>query len=129
MQALVPIEQSLVKYLGDAVGVPVGTKIPTSRPASFIRLSRTGGGPTNLAQTNPTVLIECWASSDTAAFALAAASWSLLRDTMFGQQLPLDVFVMAVPYLQEPVNYPDAATGSPRYQFIYSPIVNLQETS
>lgn len=129
MQALIPIEQSLVKYLGDAVGVPTSTHIPTQRPTSFIRLSRTGGAPTNLAQTNPTVLIECWASTDSAAYSTAATAWALLRSTQFGAQLPLGVFVMAVPYLQEPVNYPDSATGSPRYQFIYSPIVNLEETS
>ena len=38
--------------------------------------------------------------------------------------MPYKVEVMRV-NLTEPANYPDEATGTPRYTFIYSPIINL----
>ena len=62
-----PVEATLVTYLSPRLGVHVGTRVPEKRPATHVRVTRTGGGRGNLVQENPTVLVECWAADSVAA--------------------------------------------------------------
>lgn len=119
----VNVEAVLVKFLGAALGKPVATKVPTTRPAQFVRVTRAGGARRNVAQSGSRVIVECWAASETDAWALCVAAYDALDD--------LDVDPGELPFmsvdLSDPVNYPDTATGSPRYQFIATIITNLKE--
>lgn len=123
MLAPVPIEQAVVKHLRGLLGIQVGTRVPRERPAEFLVVSRTGGGTVNLVQSRPTVLVESWATDVGTAWVNVRDAWSHLNAT-YETDLP-DVWVSSVS-LTEPVNYPDSATGTPRYQFVYQPTVVLK---
>lgn len=124
---LPPLEQALVALLKSLTGAQVGTKVPQSRPDRFIRLSRTGGASSNRAQSAPTVLVECWGADEGKAWALCASVLPVLRAHRDGADL--DGVVVCDASVTEPVNYPDSATGTPRYQFIYSPTVITEGAS
>lgn len=126
MLAPVPIEQAVVKHLRDLLGIQVGTRVPRERPAEFLVVSRTGGGTANMVMSRPTALVESWATDPAVAWENAAAAWAHLNSSD-ETDLP-GVWVSSVS-LTEPVNFPDSATGTPRYQFIYSPLVSLKEIS
>lgn len=125
---LAPIEQALVSFLTTATTYPTSTKIPNPRPARFIRVTRTGGTSRNLAQSDPSVLVECWGTTETDAWAVAKAVWEALQPTRLGAYLSPAVFVCQAD-VAEPVFYPDAATASPRYQFLYTPTVITEGAS
>ena len=120
-----PIEQALVAHLGGVLGVPVSTMVPAQRPERFVIVSRTGGPRLNLAQSRPTVLVECWATRTADAWSLVVAAYDAM-DSLADRDdaLPKGAWVADVD-LAEPVNYPDAASGSPRYQFLATLTVNL----
>lgn len=119
----VSLERLLVTFLRGALNVHVGTKVPTTRPPAFIRLTRTGGPRRNLIQADGRVLVECWASKDTDAEDLASNAYAALDS--------LDTDPGGLPFmaldLTDPVNFPDTQSGSPRYQFIATITANLQE--
>lgn len=123
----VNVEAALVAYLRPVLSVQVGTRVPASRPDRFVVLSRAGGQTSNLVQSEPRVLVECWGATDAEAWALVRDTWAAVADTD-GRALTQGVWVARVE-LTEPVNYPDDATASPRYQFIATLTVNLEETS
>lgn len=133
---LAPVEQALVAYLKTVVdqGTRVSTDVPSPRPASFVVLSRAGGPRVNLVQSRPTILVECWGShSDSGAVAdvdpwpLTKKTWEALARIDEVENLPLGLQVMDAG-ITEPVNYPDEATSSPRYTFIFTPTINLNTT-
>jgi hypothetical protein len=109
----VDIEAEVITILHSLAG-SVATKVPNPRPSTktYIRVTRAGGTGLNAVQSAPTVLIECWAPTDIAAFSLAASAYGRLLDTygtaVWGGRASLT----------EPVNFPDPDTSSPRYQFI-----------
>lgn len=86
-----------------------------------------GGPQRNLVQADPTVLVQVWGSGDTEVtkvnpWELTQQVWSALART---DEVDIDkVEVMRVD-LTLPVYYPDEATGTPRYTFVYAPTVNL----
>lgn len=126
---LVPIEQAVIAFLGNVVGHRIAsTEVPNNRPATFIRVSRTGGARRNLAQTDLTVLVEVWGSSSSNhnenPWPLTKVAWEALATCDELEEFPLGVDI-AEADVSEPVNYPDSATGSPRYTFLFTPIVNL----
>lgn len=125
MVAPVPLEQAFVSYL-TPLGVPVGTRIPATRPASFVRVLRVGGDRLNLAQTRPRMVFECWGSTDSQAWSLARSAWALVNGSVELDDIGLGVEVMEAD-LDEIVNFPDVATGSPRYQFSADLTTNLKE--
>ena len=123
----IAVEQALVAYLGPLVSpATVATRVPQSRPAAFVKVTRVGGDVLSIGQSRPRVLVECWASTDSAAWNLAAKSWDALWDARDLPEIRPGVAVMDAE-LTEPVNFPDAASGSPRYQFLASLTVNLKE--
>ena len=122
---LANVEAALVGYLATKVTVPVSTRVPNPRPASFVRVQRTGGAGQNLVQERPVVLVECWAATDTAAWALAVKAWGALqgREPVSTQRRR--------PHARQrhrrfvPGQLPDPSTTSARYQFTAELIVNL----
>ena len=122
-----PLEQALVAHHNALLPEPVSTRVPATRPPAFVKLTRAGGGGLRqLVLTNSSVLYECWGSTDALAWDLAARTWSqvaaLPDATLNG------VYVNEVVSLQDPVNFPDSASGSPRYQFLANLTCALEET-
>ena len=70
--APVDVEGALVTYLRPLLGVHVSTKIPRTRPAEHVRVTRAGGSRLNLILERPLLIVECWAADSVAAFDLAA---------------------------------------------------------
>ena len=122
----VPVEQALVSYLSPMVGVGVSTRVPNPRPASFVRVTRIGGSVLSIGQSRVRVLVECWGGTDAAAWALCATAWDAVWDSDEVPEIRPGVEVMDAD-LEEPVNFPDPASGSARYQFLASLVVNLKE--
>lgn len=60
-----------VAYLGSRLEVPVAGKMPRTRPAAFVRVSRAGGVMSNLVTDAPLLVFECWATTGPAAEDLA----------------------------------------------------------
>src|SRR5215510_8938301 len=110
--APVDIESVVCGYLAPYLGVLVSTRVPNPdpdpMPKSWVRVTRAGGQPRNLVQTDIRLLVECWAVSETDAFDLArwayAYLWAAQYQTLGLPDTP--VHVMAVGF-SEPVNFPD----------------------
>ena len=125
-QAPANIEVALIAWLKSQLGATqVGTRVPSTRPDKFIKLTRAGGQPTNILQSEPRILVECWGNTDQAAWELTVAAWAAIGDTD-GRTLGQGIWVAHVA-ATEPVNYPDDATGSPRYQLIAVLTIDLEE--
>lgn len=60
-----------VQALADALGVPVSTQMPTTRPRRFVVVSRIGDGARVFGAMNPRFLIECYAENECEAELLA----------------------------------------------------------
>ena len=111
----VDAEAILCGYLEDRVGVPVQTEVPNPRPASFVRVIRTGGPRLNQVADNPQLTIEGWAATETAAhdlLQLARSHVHGLAGTVQG-----DVAIYRVNEFAGPANFPDPETGQARYSF------------
>lgn len=127
---LVPAEQAFVAYVRQTTGARASTRVPHPLPAEhgFVIIRRAGGAPTNIVQTVPTLLVEVWGvgSSEEVRinpWELTKEVWESLSRAADVGSLPFGVEVSAVD-LSEPSNYPDEATGTPRYTFILTPTVN-----
>jgi len=119
---LSPVEQAFVTYLSTA-GFHVGTRVPTSRPDQFVKVTRTGGPSPRMTISEPTLLVECWGKTDALAWTVAAAVWPLCT-VPHAVQLSPAVWASRIT-ATEPVNFPDSTSGAPRYQFIATPRVAL----
>jgi hypothetical protein len=108
------VEKAFVAYLNGILTPQVSTRVPATRPASFVRVQVVGGDVLNVALDAPRLLVECWASTDGAAFALARQAWAAVSETRAAWVG--DVWVSALT-LSRPVNFPDPDTASPRFQF------------
>lgn len=121
----VDAEAANIAYLSGLLpsGVVVATQIPRSSrgelafPDRMVRVTRTGGPAWSVAHDGPTILVECWAATSTAAWELTGACRDLL--------LALDNTLVGPVWLSHraegggPVNYPDPRTDHPRYQFLH----------
>jgi hypothetical protein len=108
------VEKAFVAYLNGLLTPQVSTRVPATRPASFVRVQVVGGDVLNVALDAPRLLVECWAATDGAAFALARQAWAAVSETRAAWVG--DVWVSALT-LSRPVNFPDPDTASPRFQF------------
>lgn len=124
MLAPVDIEGEVCTLLTDATGATFATRVPNPRPVTekYGRVTRAGGNSRNLAQSDPRVLVECWAPDEVAAFHLARLAYGHLWATYGGH----GAWGGRVS-LTEPVNFPDPDTASARYQFFATITVDLQE--
>lgn len=98
--------------------VTVSTKVPNPRPAEFVRVIRTGGPQLNLVQDQPTLVVEAWAATESAAASLAELARALLKSTA-GQQVG-GVMVYRVDEIGGPQNLPDPDSAQARYVFTLS---------
>lgn len=109
------------------LGIPVASRVRHPRPTSAIRVIALGGAPTaDYALSAPSALIECWAEDPDAAYLLATQAWQLLRATQ-GTEISPGLWVQDA-RLTLPVDNPDTQSKSPRWQFIFTPIVAQEET-
>ncbi|MFT4081187.1 MAG: hypothetical protein QM638_01245 [Nocardioides sp.] len=122
--APVDIETAVCDLLTTKTGLTFATRVPNPRPSgeAYGRVTRSGGSPRNLIQSDPRVLVECWAPDDVAAFDLARLAYGHLWANYGGS----GVWGGRIS-LTEPVNYPDPDTASPRYQFIATITTDLEE--
>ena len=106
----------------------VAGRVPNPRPTGrYLRVTRAGGQPRNLIQSDPRLLIECWDDDETAAFNGAQLAYALLWAAT-DSYLSGDVYVTQI-VLTEPVNFPDPDTKQPRYQFLATLTTSLTEVS
>lgn len=101
--------------------VPVGTRVPNPRPAEFVRVVQSGGDRLNIVQVRPTLLVEGWASTESAARSLTELARGLIR-SMPGQQIA-GVMVYRVDELGGPSNLPDPDSAQARYTLTLSLLV------
>ena len=88
------------------------------------RSVRAGAARRNLSQSSPSLVVECWGSTDAQAWALTSRVWALLSAP--------DLDRMGSTWLSdaecsEPTNFPDVASGRPRYVFTFYPLTILDE--
>lgn len=125
MISLPELEQGLVEFVETRTGASASTRVPRDRgELPFVVLSRSGGGDRNLVQSDPTVLFEIWGSREHNPWPLTKQVWELVRRMDEEENLPRGLQVSRV-NLSSPVNFPDEATESPRYTFIFNPTLNL----
>lgn len=120
---LAPVEQSLVAYLREVTGKRFSTRVPADRPDEFGVIARAGGSRRNLVQSDVMIQAQIWGSESVNPWPLTKVAWEALAraDEV---ELPHGLVVMRL-NLTEPVNYPDEATGTPRYVFVFQPTVNI----
>lgn len=113
----VDAEQVLADWLraelvARGTNVPVSTRVPTSRPAQFVRILRTGGARHSLVTDAAQITVESWATSEPAAASLAQLVRALLGSAP-GRVAA--VVVYRVTEFSGPANSPDPETETPRY--------------
>ena len=89
------------------LGLPVGIKVPTTRPAEFIRILRTGGVTESIRSEAAQITVEAWAQSEQrASFILSQCRAIINRaeGSLFGAR-----------ELSGPINLPDPTTAQIRY--------------
>lgn len=91
---------------------PVYSRVPTTRPATFVRVLRTGGPRRNLVVDDAQITVEAWAASDAAAHDLAQLCRGILLAAPGDAALVRDVQELGGPALQ-----PDPDSETPRYVF------------
>lgn len=110
------VEALLVSYLNGVLDEPVHTKVPSPRPATFVRIMRTGGTATGLVTDEALIAYEAWAATEPAAQELAQRVRAYIRavDVVAGVQFygPINP--------TGPVNLPDPASGQARYTGLVS---------
>lgn len=105
-----------------ALPVPVASKAPLVTPVSYVRVSRVGGGMTNLVTDRAALLVECFADDGVAAEALANQARGLL--TQARGHVHANAFVRWYTETQGPVDFPDGEKS--RYQFMGDLLVGTQ---
>ena len=122
MMRLPDVEAMLVKFLAP-IDVQVGTKIPNPRPASFIRLVRTGGAASNRVVETVNITVTCEAASSVDANELAAKARQMLLNEYTRMPLVRGIREVTGPYYN-----PDPDTNRDRYTFTVALIVRATRT-
>jgi hypothetical protein len=108
MTSFPDIEAELVAFTKPAAEVHVGTEVPADRPEEFVRLWVTGGSAVQRMFERPTVTVQAWAATSTAASAIA----SRCREAYLAR-------FGASAELTRPYFDPDPDTEIPRYTFTF----------
>lgn len=96
------------------VPIPVVSRIPRTRPPSFVRVERVGGVRQTPVSDRPRVDVHCWAADESAAHDLAALTRALVG-AMPGVRGGVTVY--RVTEVGGPQALPDPETSSPRFAF------------
>lgn len=91
--------------------VHVGSQVPTTRPTSFVRVTRVGGVRRSLVADEATLTVESWASTEQAAHDLN----QLCRAYLYA--MPGDGFVYRITEIGGPAFLPDPDSDQPRFSF------------
>ena len=105
------IETKIIDYLKKK-GFQAYANVPSSRPASFVTVERTGGGFDSVIIDRPTVAVQMWAPSRLAASELAYA----VRDNILKMNELVGISKVSLNALY---NFPDADSGTNRYQAVF----------
>lgn len=108
----VDVEAKVRTFLEGRITPKVYSKVPASRPASFVRAWRTGGAALNRVLDRPMITVQAWAADDEAAFTLAEQCRRALLDAADAMTLVRGVEEVTGPYFD-----PDPSTGVDRYTF------------
>lgn len=110
-----PAELVAVAHLSEVLNVPVSTRVPATRPPSYVRVVRTGGGRESLVTDRAQLTVEAWAPTELEAAQLA----ELARAQLFATagELIGDTWVNRVGEVGGPAYSPDPASETPRYVF------------
>jgi hypothetical protein len=91
--------------------IPVGSQVPTDRPATFVRIVRVGGVRRNLVTDEATLTIEAWAATEQAAHDLSQLARAYVHAMLGGGD------VYRVTEFSGPALLPDPLSDLPRYSF------------
>lgn len=107
------VEALVVAFLKPVISpVKVATKVPATRPASFVRVYRTGGAALNRVLDQPQITVDAWAASEVDAFELASKCREALLSNASQMQLVRGATEVGGLHLN-----PDPGTNTPRYRF------------
>lgn len=96
--------------------VPVVSRVPTTRPAKFVRVMRTGGPETiRRVVDGAQVTVDCWAPGDGEAMDLANLCRQLIH--AMGATVQSGASVHRVDELGGPADLPDPVSNTPRVTF------------
>lgn len=110
------VEGALRAYLQESLGVPAYVAVPARPPGAFVTVERTGGGDARTpVSENPTVVVDYWGPSRSAARALADAGDSAMLAAQ--GRVP---GVARVDVNAACVHYPDETAGRERYESTYN---------
>lgn len=96
-----------------SVVASVATNVPNPRPSRLVQVYRTGGPRSSLVVDAAQLTIDCWAPAEADASDLAR----LVRALVWAMPGLATTTVYRVQEMSGPQNYPDPATGNPRYRF------------
>lgn len=88
-------------------GLYVGTVIPPTRPAEFIRVMRTGGAKETVRSEAAQITVEAWAGTEARAFDLLSTARAILNAA--------DAQLFGVREFSGPANLPDPTTAQIRF--------------
>ncbi|WAL73110.1 hypothetical protein OU787_17315 [Kitasatospora sp. YST-16] len=94
--------------------VPVVSRVPPTRPPSFVRVERVGGLRATPVTDRARLDVQCWAPTEAAAHDLAALARALLDDLPGVRD---GVTVYRVSEASSPMWLPDELTSTPRFAF------------
>lgn len=102
-------------YLSRGMTVKVGTKVPNPMPSAVVRVSLVDSARITLLHHQASILVECWADSESAASDLARTTYALIF-ALEGEEVG-GKWVAQVTEMGGVVNFADLDAGVPRYQF------------
>lgn len=109
------IETKIIDYLKKK-GFQAYANVPSSRPASFVTVERTGGSHDSVVIDRPTVAIQAWADKRLSASELAYS----VRDALSEMVSETNICKVSINSIY---NFPDPVSGVSRYQMIIDFIV------
>lgn len=89
------------------INLPVGVKVPTTRPAEFVRVLRTGGFAESLRSEAAQITVEAWAQTETRASLILSQCRAVLNRS--------EGALFGVIEMSGPANLPDPTTAQIRY--------------
>ena len=107
-----------IQALDAALSEPVRSRVPNPRPATFVRVIRTGGPRRNIVTDQPTLTVESWASTCEAASDLAQRARQALHN-LVGTQVD-GVPIYRVDEASGPADLPDPLSDQARYSQTFS---------
>lgn len=111
----VVIEHVARKLLGFGWSVPVVRRIPNPRPATFVRILRTGGTRATLVTEAAQLTVDVWSNEPTFAAELAQLVAAIMRAAP--PALVGGTPCYLVEDLSTPADLPDPSSNQPRHTF------------